>query len=347
MRLILGIETSCDETAAAVYDSKNQKILSNVLHSQIKLHEKYGGVVPEIASRSHLARIKSIVEQALEEAALSFDAIDTIAVTTKPGLAGSLLVGLSYAKGLAWAGNKKLVGIDHLEGHLFSSMLQADGTKRDEHSFPYLALSMSGGHTSLYLVYSNQKYEIIGQTIDDAGGEAFDKVARMLGLPYPGGPHIEKKAEKINFQDFFKYPRVRLKNAKLNFSFSGLKTAVLYDLMKRGWYDLKKNRPTSNLTEENVQQVASSLLVCIADIVINHIKDALVLYPEIKGVTFIGGVACNKYIKGRIEQYTKARKLFTISPIPSFCVDNAAMIAYAASLSQTQSKESDWYLDIF
>ena len=202
MRLILGIETSCDETAAAVYDSKNQKILSNVLHSQIKLHEKYGGVVPEIASRSHLARIKSIVEQALEEAALSFDAIDTIAVTTKPGLAGSLLVGLSYAKGLAWAGNKKLVGIDHLEGHLFSSMLQADGTKRDEHSFPYLALSMSGGHTSLYLVYSNQKYEIIGQTIDDAGGEAFDKVARMLGLPYPGGPHIEKKQKKLTFKIF-------------------------------------------------------------------------------------------------------------------------------------------------
>ncbi len=347
MSYILGIETSCDETAAAVYDSKNQKILSNVLHSQIKLHEKYGGVVPEVASRSHLARIKEIVDQALNNAHISFDDIETVAVTTKPGLAGSLLVGLSFAKGLAWAGNKKLIGVDHLEGHLFSSMLNPDGTRRQELAFPYLALSMSGGHTALYLVHDSEKYELIGQTIDDAGGEAFDKIARMLGLAYPGGPLIEKAAEQVEFQDFFKYPRVRLKNAKLDFSFSGLKTAVLYDLVKKGWYDLEINRPTSLLTEENINQVASSLLICIADIIINHIKDALTLYPNIKGVTFIGGVACNKYIKQRIEQYTKSRHLFSISPIPSFCVDNAAMIAYTASLYQAQEKTSDWYLDIF
>lgn len=347
MAYILGIESSCDETAAAVYDTETKKVLSNVLHSQIQLHKKYGGVVPELASRSHLVRIRSIVEESLLAAEVSFDQIDTIGVTTKPGLAGSLLVGLSFAKGLAFAGNKKLIGINHLEGHLFSSMLQADGSTRPDLAFPYLALSMSGGHTALYLVHGLQKYELIGQTIDDAGGEAFDKIARMLGLPYPGGPYIEKEAEKAGFQDFFKYPRVRLKNAKLDFSFSGLKTAVLYDLIKKGWFDIKANKATDQLTEANLSEVSSSLLVCITEIILQHVKDALLLYPAIKGVTFIGGVACNGYIKQRLEEYAKARGLFYISPIPSFCVDNAAMIAYVAALYQAQGIESDLYLDIF
>jgi N6-L-threonylcarbamoyladenine synthase len=347
MAYILGIETSCDETAAAIYDTTNKKILSNILHSQIQLHQKYGGIVPEIASRSHLARIKEIVETSIAHAGITFEDIDTIGVTTKPGLAGSLLVGLSFAKGLAFAGNKKIIGVNHLEGHLFSSMLNADGTTRPDLAFPYLALSMSGGHTALYLVHDFEKYELIGQTIDDAGGEAFDKIARMLGLPYPGGPHIEKEAEKAAFQDFFKYPRVRLKEAKLDFSFSGLKTAVLYDLIKKGWFDLEKNGPTEILSAENISRVASSLLVCITDIILQHIKDALTLYPSIKGVTFIGGVACNRYIKKRLEEYATARNIFYISPIPSFCVDNAAMIAYVAALYSARGIKSDHFLDIF
>jgi N6-L-threonylcarbamoyladenine synthase len=347
MAYILGIESSCDETAAAVYNTTTQQVLSNVLHSQTAMHEKYGGVVPEIASRSHVERINEIVQQGLEKAGVTLEQIDTVAVTTKPGLAGSLLVGLSFAKGLAWAGNKKIIGINHLEGHLYSSMLRPDGAVREEIQFPYLGISMSGGHTALYYVRGFGDYDLVGQTIDDAGGEAFDKVARMLGLAYPGGPLIERRAKEIGFQDFFKYPRGRLQNAPLDFSFSGLKTAVLYDLVKRGWFDLTLNRHTEALTEEARNQVASSLLVCIADIIVNHVKDGMKVFPDVRGVTFIGGVACNAYIKDRLQKYTQDRNLFFVSPAPGFCVDNAAMIAYTASLYLARGVASDWYLDVF
>jgi N6-L-threonylcarbamoyladenine synthase len=217
---ILGIETSCDETAAAVYDSTQQRLLSNCLFSQVKLHEIYGGVVPEIASRSHLEKIDIIIEQALKEAKLALDDIDVIAVTSKPGLVGSLLIGLCFAKGFAWSLNKKIIGVDHLEAHIFSSFLKKDNSVQNV-TFPHICLSASGGSTVFYLVQDFGKFEIIGQTLDDAAGEAFDKIAKVIGFGYPGGALIEKAAQSVNFQDFFKYPRTKKVGKTLDLTFSG------------------------------------------------------------------------------------------------------------------------------
>ena len=255
--ITLGIETSCDETAAAVYHS-TQGLLSNAVYSQIALHKNFGGVVPELASRSQLEKIHSIVGQALENAQLTLDDIDVIAVTNKPGLPGSLLVGTCFAKAIAWAKNKKIIGINHLEGHAFSASI--------EHTVPFdhLCLTASGGHTSLYLVKDFGEYQVLGETQDDAAGEAFDKIAKLMNLPYPGGPVIEKLARQVNFEDFYDYPRGKPKN--LNFSFSGLKTAVLYDLVKKNAYDLSTKTFLATDDTELPKKVASSLLVCVADI---------------------------------------------------------------------------------
>src|SRR5271156_2111294 len=251
--LTLGIETSCDETAAAVYHSE-RGILSNKLFSQIDLHRIYGGVVPEVASRSHLEKINLIVQEALDAAGVTLDDINVIAVTSNPGLAGSLLVGLCFAKGIAYAQDKKLIGINHLEGHAFSAFLEHDIP------FPHLCLTASGGHTALYLVQDFGDYQVIGQTLDDAAGEAFDKVAKLINLPYPGGPVIEKLAREMEFKDFFHYPRN--KDIGLDFSFSGLKTAVLYDLVKRNAYSMEAKKFTQPDNEQLKKEVASSLLVC-------------------------------------------------------------------------------------
>ena len=236
MPKILAIESSCDDTGAAVYvtENKDNKMLSSVLYSQIKNHKKFGGVVPEIASRSHLEKIRSIVESALNNAQISLDNIDIIAVTHKPGLPGSLLVGLSFAKALAWSKGKKLIGVNHLEGHIFSACIE------NNIPFPFLCITASGGHTALYIVHDYGKFELLGQTLDDAAGEAFDKVSKLIGLEYPGGPIIEQLAKEVNFQDYFDYPRAMPHS--YNFSFSGLKTAVLYDLIKKGAYDPKEKK---------------------------------------------------------------------------------------------------------
>src|SRR5436190_11210845 len=228
--LTLGIETSCDETAAAVYHSTDG-LLSNALFSQIELHKNFGGVVPELASRSQLEKIAPIVEEALARADLTLDDIDTIAVTNMPGLPGSLLVGVCFAKALAYAKNKKLIGVNHLEGHIFSACIE------NVIPFDHLCLTASGGHTSLYLVKNYGDYQLLGETQDDAAGEAFDKIAKLMNLSYPGGPIIEKLAQNVNFTDFYHYPRG--KPHTLQFSFSGLKTAILYDLIKKNAYDLK------------------------------------------------------------------------------------------------------------
>jgi N6-L-threonylcarbamoyladenine synthase len=190
MALILGIETSCDETGTAVYDTVQKKILSHALFSQIQLHEIYGGVVPEIASRSQLEKIDVMTAKALRDANIALADIDTIAVTHKPGLVGSLLVGVCFAKGMAWAGNKKIIGIDHIEGHIFSSFLNDDGTARQELGFPHLCLTASGGHTALYNVNNFGNYSVLAETLDDAAGEAFDKVGKIMGFGYPAGPIV-------------------------------------------------------------------------------------------------------------------------------------------------------------
>lgn len=335
---ILGIETSCDETAAAVYDNR-QGILSSHLYSQTELQTKFGGVVPEIASRSHLEKIDQIIKIALEQASCTLDDIDVIAVTTKPGLPGSLLVGLNTAKALAWAAQKKIIGINHLEGHAFSAFLSNKAIP-----FPHLCITASGGHSSLYLIEGFGDYTILGKTVDDAAGECFDKIAKLLELGYPGGPIIEKLAREVEFKDFFNYPRGNTKT--LNFSFSGLKTAVLYDLVKRGYYDLQAKK-LLNHSYELKQQVASSLLVCITNIFKQKLLLALKENPEVHAITFVGGVACNGYIRQELAQFCKQHHKLFFYPEAKYCTDNAAMIAFVGSYKAEQGVFDDLYVDIF
>ncbi len=334
--ITLGIETSCDETGAAIYHS-TQGLLSNALFSQIELHKKLGGVIPEVASRSQLEKIEPIVTSALEGANITLSQVDVIAVTHKPGLPGSLLVGVCFAKALAWAQQKKLIGINHMEGHIFSSFLENDVP------FPHLCLTASGGHTALFLVKDFGDYELIGHTEDDAAGEAFDKIAKLLNLPYPGGPEIEKRAQKVDFIDPFNYPRHNPKS--LDFSFSGLKTAVLYDLVKRKQYDMKTKQLLSD-DQELKNNVASSLLVCIGDIFAQKMALALKKYPEVKAITFVGGVACNKYLRKRLNTIAESHHLPFFFPSPQFCTDNGAMIAFVGNYKAAQEKFSDLDLDI-
>lgn len=327
--IVLGIESSCDETAAAVYSTK-QGLLSNEIYSQVAQHAIHGGVVPEIASREHMEKIIAIVQSALTKANTDFNDIDTVAVTSKPGLPGSLMIGVSFAKAISWASNKQIIGVDHLEGHVYSACIE------HEVPFPFLSLTVSGGHTALYLVHDYGKYEIIGQTLDDAAGEAFDKIAKLMNLGYPGGPIIEKFAKEQNFQDFFNYPRGSLKS--LNFSFSGLKTAVMYDMIKQNAYDLsqKKFLKTDDLVYQ--QQVSSSLLACIGDIFNEKIKKALKQYPEIKAICFVGGVACNKYLRQKLQETCDKKKISLFYPNPKLCTDNAGMIAFVGHYKAQQNK---------
>jgi N6-L-threonylcarbamoyladenine synthase len=302
-------------------------------------HQKFGGVIPEIASRSQLEKITPIIQEALDKAQVTLDEITTIAVTNKPGLPGSLLAGLCFAKSIAWSRNKKLIGVNHLEGHVFSSYLEHNAP------FPHLCLTASGGHTSLYLVKNFGEFEIIGQTIDDAAGEAFDKVSKLLDLGYPGGPIIEKRAASVDFKDFFHYPRSK-QNTPM-FSFSGLKTAVMYDLVKRGLYDMK-TKTLLDSSEELKNKVASSFLVCVADIFEQKIKLALKMHPEVKAITFVGGVACNKYIKNRISQLAQEHNVAFYSPSAQFCTDNGAMIAFVGHYKALNKEFSEaMTLDIF
>ncbi len=345
MSIILGIETSCDETAAAVYDSKSRQLLSNKLFSQVKLHEIYGGVVPEIASRSHLEKIDIIILQALQEANKTLDDIDFIAVTTNPGLVGSLLIGVCFAKALAFAKNKKIIAVNHLEGHIFSSFLQDDFSVKDV-PFPHLSLLASGGNSAFYLVEDFGKQQIIGQTLDDAAGEAFDKIAKIIDFGYPGGAKIEKAATEVGFKDFFKYPRLKNMHKDLNVSFSGLKTAVLYDLVKRGAYNLQTGPVWEKITPELQNQVSSSLLVCIGDIFEAKLKLALKLHPEAKAFTFVGGVACNRYLKNRLREVCEKHNKIFVSPHCKFCGDNAAMISFVAGYKAERNEFSDLTLDV-
>ena len=335
--IICGIETSCDETAAAIYDTK-EGLLSSTVFSQIDQHKYFGGVIPEIASRSQLEKINGIVQAALDQANVSLDTIDAIAVTNKPGLPGSLLVGVCFAKAVAWAKGKKLIGINHLEAHIFSVLLEYDVP------FPFLCLTASGGHTSLYLINGLGDYKILGQTLDDAAGEAFDKIAKMLNLPYPGGPVIEKLARQARFKDYFHYPRGKL--ASLDFSFSGLKTAVLYDLVKKNAYDMKAKKFTKDTDLRLKEQVASSLLVCITDIFKQKLNQAYKENPHIKAIAMVGGVACNKYIREQVENFCQSRKIQFFVPSPKFCTDNAAMVAFVGAYKYQRGEFSDMYLDI-
>ena len=333
---ILGIESSCDETAAAVFTTE-QGLLSNELFSQIQSHAHTGGVIPEQASREHMEKIITIVHDALLKANKTLQDIDTIAVTHKPGLPGALMVGVAFAKGLAFAGNKKLIGVDHLEGHVFSACIE------NNVPFPFVSLTVSGGHSALYLVHDFGKYEILGSTLDDAAGEAFDKIAKLMNLPYPGGPVIEKMAAQVNFQDFFSYTRGNLKD--FNFSFSGLKTAILYHLIKIGAYDNQTKIFSGNT--ELQHQVASSLLVCIGDMFEEKIIRLFKKYPEIQSLCFVGGVACNKYLRTRLQNVCDQHNKKLFYPNNKLCTDNAGMIAFVGHFKAQKNEFSNLDLPVF
>ncbi|MGB8468101.1 MAG: tRNA (adenosine(37)-N6)-threonylcarbamoyltransferase complex transferase subunit TsaD [Candidatus Babeliales bacterium] len=337
MSIILAFETSCDETAVAVYDTQ-KGVLANPCFSQIALHAHFGGVIPEIASRSHVEKIGVVLQEALTAADTTLEMVDAIAVTTHPGLPSALLVGTCYAKAIAWALHKPIIGVNHLEGHIFSAFLEQNVP------FPHLCLTASGGHTALYLVTDFGRYELVAHTVDDAAGEAFDKVSQMIGLGYPGGPIIEQYAAEAHFVDFFQYPRASIHD--INFSFSGLKTAVLYDAVKRNLYNLETKKRTDLLDKAMQQKIASSLLVCMRDIFMRKLADACARYPSIQAITFVGGVASNTYLKQAIAAFAATRKLAFYSPSRQFCTDNASMIAFVGAYKARRQEFDQYDLDI-
>lgn len=328
--LILGIETSCDETAAAVIQD-GCRILSNVVASQAELHAQYGGVYPEVASREHVLKIIPVIDQALRAAKVTWRDLNAIAVTHGPGLAGSLLVGVNAAKGIALAQRLPLLGVNHLEGHIYANWLDAglpfiEAERQD--IFPLVALIASGGHSSLVLMEQHNQYVELGHTIDDAAGEAFDKIARLLKLGYPGGPAIQRAAEQGDARAF-KLPRAQTKNA-YDFSFSGLKTAVL-NLVKR-----------LGDAEIPVNDIAASAQAAIVDMLVEKTHLAVEEYNA-KMVLLAGGVAANKLLRQEMRARASRPVLY---PPPKFCVDNGAMIAAAAYRHYRGGESSAWDLDV-
>lgn len=308
---VLAIETSCDDTGAAVL-LRGRKILSNVVSSQVEVHRKYGGVVPELASRKHIEMIVPIVTEALERAGLTLQEIDGIAVTQGPGLVGSLLVGLSFAKALAFAHKIPLIGVNHLEAHLSAIFLEEDPPK-----FPFIGLVVSGGHTSLYRVEGFGKYDLLGQTRDDAAGEAFDKVAKLLGLGYPGGPIIDELSSKGNSKAI-RFPRASLGKHSFDFSFSGVKTAVVN-------YVKTHPEPLGGFPEEVIQDIVSSFQEAVVDVLVKKTFEAA-KHEGLKRVVLSGGVAANRLLRKRMEGEASEQKIRVYLPSPSFCTDNAAMV---------------------
>ena len=316
--LILGIESSCDETAASVVED-GREILSSVVHSQAALHAAHGGVVPEIAGRSHLQEILPVIESALEKASTSLASIDAIAVTTRPGLIGSLLVGVSAAKALAWTHGLPLVGVHHIEAHVYAASME----RRDAADSPYpcLALVVSGGHTALYRARNEIEIERLGGTRDDAAGEAFDKVANLLGLPYPGGPSVSRLAEKGN-PAALDFPRFRPEGEEPSFSFSGIKTAVLYHV--RG-QDARAPTPRPEEIHDR-EDIAASFEDAVVDVLVEEtLRTARREGAET--VLVAGGVACNRRLRQEMTDRASAEGVRAIFPSPAYCTDNAAMIA--------------------
>lgn len=321
---ILAIETSCDETAAAVVEN-GRKILSNIIASQVDLHAQYGGVFPEVASRKHIEIISPVVRQALEEAHLGLDDIDCIAVTRGPGLVGSLLVGMNMAKGLALARNKPFLGINHIEGHIYSPWLMPDA---DEIEFPLLTLVVSGGHTELYLMIDHGRYKHLGGTLDDAAGEAYDKVGRLLGLPYPGGPAIDKAAVNGN-NSAFRFPRGVMEDG-FNFSFSGLKTAVM------------RESKVYDAARMPVNDLAASFQTAVVDALVTKTERAATAYG-VTAVHLTGGVSANRELRRTMKETLGIPVRY---PDPILCTDNAAMIAAAAHWHYLKGRRDALDLDV-
>jgi N6-L-threonylcarbamoyladenine synthase len=341
MSTILAIETSCDETAAAVIED-GQMIRSNVVASQIEIHRRYGGVFPEVASRQHILTIGPVIQDAITQAGVTWDDLDAVAVTYGPGLAGSLLVGVNAAKGIALALGRPLVGINHLEGHLYSNWLMT-GSEPPEPRFPALCLIASGGHTELVLVRGHLDYEVLGRTQDDAAGEVFDKVARLLGLGYPGGPAIEKAAERGD-ATAFDLPRARLRGT-WDFSFSGLKTAVLRIVQR---YADKIQTPADALDTPlplpalPVADLAASFQRAVVDALVEKTCQAAERY-NVAEILLAGGVCANSLL--RHEMALRAQRPVRIPPF-WLCTDNAAMIGAAAHYHLLAGRVDGLDLDI-
>jgi len=328
---ILGIETSCDETAAAVVED-GKRTLSNVVASQVKYHKKFGGVVPEIACRKHVENIGWVIQVALTEAQTEWDKIGAVAVTAGPGLVGALLVGISVAKALAYARHIPLVACHHLEGHIYA--LLAEGKSLP---YPAIALVVSGGHTNLYLVQGHGKYKLLGQTRDDAVGEAFDKVAKMLGLGYPGGPVIDRLAQEGN-PKAINFPRTYLEKGSLDFSLSGLKTAVLYYLQQQG--------PRLSPDSAQLKDIAASFQQAVVEVLVNKTLCAARLH-KVEHLILTGGVACNSQLRQQMQQAAQAEGLQLHYPKVELCTDNGAMIACAGFYRYQQGKLADLSLDAY
>ena len=313
---ILGIETSCDETCAAVV-SDGRRVLSSVVATQVEIHRKYGGVVPEIASRAHIEALVPVVAEALQEAGTAADAIDAVAVVHRPGLIGSLLLGLAAAKTLSWLRGVPLVGVNHIEGHIYAACLE-----REALPFPCVSLIVSGGHTSLYRSEGPADHRLLGATTDDAAGEAFDKVASLLGLEYPGGPSIDRAAERGN-PKAVAFPRSWLGPDSFDFSFSGLKTAVLYHVRGKG---AEAKRRATLLAPEETADVAASFQEAVVDVLVTKTLRA----AEASGVDRVivgGGVAANRRLRARLQEEADRAGLEVLLPAMRFCTDNAAMVA--------------------
>ena len=309
---ILGIESSCDETAAAVVRN-GREVLSNVINSQIETHTIYGGVVPEIASRKHIEVIVQVVREALEQASMSINDIDAVAVTYGPGLVGPLLVGVSYAKAYAYGCGRPLIGVHHIEGHIAANYID-----NKELEPPFMCLVVSGGHTHLVNVSDYGEYEILGRTMDDAAGEAYDKVARAIGLGYPGGPKIDKAAKEGN-PEAIAFPRAHIDGDGYDFSFSGLKSAVLNYL----------NSCEMKGEQINTADVAASFQAAVVDVLVGNSMKAVDKYHSCK-FAIAGGVASNSALRGAAEKVCREREVEFYRPSPILCTDNGAMIAGAA-----------------
>ena len=326
-KLTLGIETSCDETSAAILRG-TRELLSCVIATQIPIHQKYGGVVPEIASRNHILSILPVVEQALDEAGTALSEIDQVAVTYGPGLVGALLVGVSAAKSLAFSLDVPLIGVNHLEGHIFANFLA-----HAELTPPFMALVVSGGHTALVDVADYETFRLMGRTRDDAAGEAFDKVARVMGLPYPGGPEIDRLAREGN-PAAIDFPRALAQEGNYEFSFSGLKSAVLnyINSEKMKGYALHK------------ADIAASFQSAVVEVLVHKAFEAI---REAGRDTLVlaGGVAANKSLERRLRETAEAEGIRYLYPPPRLCTDNAAMIACRGAYAAAASKYSDLYLN--
>ncbi len=324
--LILGIESSCDDTAAAVLKD-DQKLLSSVISSQFDVHAKYGGIVPELASRSHVQAIWPVVEEALSTANVRLKDIDLVAATQGPGLVGSLLVGFTFAKAVALVNNIPCVGVDHLAGHLLAIWLKNEGLEKEQielPQYPYTALVVSGGNTSIFTVSSCTEFSLQGRTRDDAAGEAFDKVAKMLGLGYPGGPIVSKKAESGDPQAI-KFPRSWLDKGSLDFSFSGLKTSVLNYINRCR----QKNDPLA------VEDICASFEQAVVDVLVEKTITAAKKFCH-KDIVIGGGVAANSKLRRQMKERCAVEGLRCALPAPVFCTDNAAMIGLAGYYQFTE-----------